>query len=661
MRLTLRTLLAYLDDTLEPAQAKLIGQKVAESDTAQELVERIKQVTRTRRLTAPPSTGPGGKIDPNTIAEYLDNAVTPEQSAEVEQICLASDVHLAEVAACHQILTLVLGEPPLVPPTAKQRMYGLVKGPEAIPFRKPPQADRGREGEYEESKETDETLRLGIPPFRRDARWHQRALIWGGSILAAALLVFALWQILSGIGGTDDRGHVVAQNGGGAENKGNGGDTDKKKKPEPDPKDQKKPPIQGENGDKKKPENGSTKEKDPVQPPEKKIDPLPDVPAGPPSSDVGPAGQYKILEGTPSVLVQQQEETGWRRVDFKKPQVVTGRTLVSLPGYRSVVELSRGVRLMLWGNLPELWPMPPLMESMVTLHAHKELDQDLTLHRGRIVLTNMRDKPLRVRLRFNNPTQLDQLEYADLTLESKGSEVLVDRWSAFAGYEPFFKDPKNVDRVGPAAAMGFIVMAGKVVVKLNDETLPMTEPPGPAMLFWESRKGAPHRGALPKIPEWISPSPPLPPGIDGKRRNAMLRARDELNGTLSTKDVEVGLTEAITSLDEGLRIFGVRCRGALNDYAGLVDLLISKNREVRISAMETLEYWLAQGRDHDYLLFPELKNRFPREAEKMMELLHGLNQRELLMDYLQNPSAIIREMAALRLAQQDALKKAGMK
>jgi len=32
---------------------------------------------------------------------------------------------------------LVLGEPALVPPTAKSRMYGLVKGPESIPFRKP--------------------------------------------------------------------------------------------------------------------------------------------------------------------------------------------------------------------------------------------------------------------------------------------------------------------------------------------------------------------------------------------------------------------------------------------------------------------------------------------------------------------------------------------
>src|ERR1043166_5561810 len=139
LRLTLRTLLSYLDDTLEPAAAKAIGAKVAESEQARELMERIKQVTRKRRLTTPTATGPGG-IDPNTIADYLDNEVTSEQAAEVEQICLASDVHLAEVAACHQILTLVMGEPALVPPMAKQRMYGLVKGPEAIPFRKPPRA-----------------------------------------------------------------------------------------------------------------------------------------------------------------------------------------------------------------------------------------------------------------------------------------------------------------------------------------------------------------------------------------------------------------------------------------------------------------------------------------------------------------------------------------
>ena len=95
-----------------------------------------------RRLTTPPANGPGAKFDANTVAEYLDNELSSELVAELEKTCLESDVHLAEVASCHQILTLVLGEPALVPPTARERMYGLVKGREAIPYRKAPPPSR---------------------------------------------------------------------------------------------------------------------------------------------------------------------------------------------------------------------------------------------------------------------------------------------------------------------------------------------------------------------------------------------------------------------------------------------------------------------------------------------------------------------------------------
>jgi len=78
MRLTLRTLIAYLDDVLEPSQIKEIGKKLEESSYASSLVERIKDVLRRRRLTAPEVEGPGSNPDPNTVAEYLDNTLTPE-------------------------------------------------------------------------------------------------------------------------------------------------------------------------------------------------------------------------------------------------------------------------------------------------------------------------------------------------------------------------------------------------------------------------------------------------------------------------------------------------------------------------------------------------------------------------------------------------------
>lgn len=125
MRLTLRTLLAYIDDILEPSDAREIGEKIAESPVATEMVEKVRDVMRRRRVTAPELAGSGSGPDPNIVSEYLDNTLTPEEVSNVERICLESDVHLSEVAACHQILTLVLGEPVEVSATMRERMYSL--------------------------------------------------------------------------------------------------------------------------------------------------------------------------------------------------------------------------------------------------------------------------------------------------------------------------------------------------------------------------------------------------------------------------------------------------------------------------------------------------------------------------------------------------------
>lgn len=138
MRLTLRTLLAYVDDTLPPEEARQIGVKVAEHETAMELMEKVRKVTRRRGLSVPSSSGESAVYsDPNLVAEYLSDALASEPLAEFESLCLKSDVHLAEVAGCHQILTLLLSAPMRLPPTTYRRMYALVKGEESIPGREP--------------------------------------------------------------------------------------------------------------------------------------------------------------------------------------------------------------------------------------------------------------------------------------------------------------------------------------------------------------------------------------------------------------------------------------------------------------------------------------------------------------------------------------------
>jgi len=129
MRLTLRTLVAWLDDTLTPGEVKAIRDQVAESPFAKELIERIHRVTRQRRLTVPNDSGESA-TDANTVASYLDNQLGDDAVNDFEKKCLTSDVHLAEVASVHQILSMI-GHKAKVPADARSRMYRLVRGREA--------------------------------------------------------------------------------------------------------------------------------------------------------------------------------------------------------------------------------------------------------------------------------------------------------------------------------------------------------------------------------------------------------------------------------------------------------------------------------------------------------------------------------------------------
>jgi hypothetical protein len=103
-----------------------LAAKIEESQTAADLVHRIRDVTKKVRLAAPAIDGKGMGLDPNTVAEYLDNTLTGESTPDFEMVCLESDVHLAEVAACHEILSLVLVQPVEIDPATRTRMYGLL-------------------------------------------------------------------------------------------------------------------------------------------------------------------------------------------------------------------------------------------------------------------------------------------------------------------------------------------------------------------------------------------------------------------------------------------------------------------------------------------------------------------------------------------------------
>lgn len=111
MRLTVRTLLAWMDGLLSPEDQAALGEKVQASGVAPALVERVRDVIARRTLSAPPPAGRGLADDPNTAAEFLDNALTADRLEAFERVCVESDIHLADVAACHQLLAELAREP----------------------------------------------------------------------------------------------------------------------------------------------------------------------------------------------------------------------------------------------------------------------------------------------------------------------------------------------------------------------------------------------------------------------------------------------------------------------------------------------------------------------------------------------------------------------
>lgn len=235
MRLTLRTLLAYLDNVLDSQVEEVLAEKVRTSEFASSLVQRIQSCLRQSRLSAPDPRSESGPDDPNVMAEYLDSTLPPDQVAGVERACIESDVRLAEAAACHQVLTLVLGSPAEVSPALRERVYAvgqerrdvaaaatvapvaaeavdavLQTGTEAVPTEPP--------ASLEPPKSVAAQLAMAsaagqpidnVPDYLRRGSWRRLTGVVVTLVLAVAFL-FLLSQALRPVGQSDREGLAVA-------------------------------------------------------------------------------------------------------------------------------------------------------------------------------------------------------------------------------------------------------------------------------------------------------------------------------------------------------------------------------------------------------------------------------------------------------------------
>jgi hypothetical protein len=634
LRLTLRTLLAYLDDTLDPAQAKDIGKKVAESEFAQDTVERIKTVTRRRRLSAPPVMADDSSTDPNTIAEYLDNVLPADEVAELEQAALDNDVRLAEIAACHQILTLVLGEPARVPPTARRRMYRLVTGPESIPYRQPAAAGVPTAGivapavtdEYQDHD--DDLLGSFLGP---------RRILWLLSLLVAAgLLIVAIVLAIPPAPTQPTQGYVIVP--------------------------AKAEPFHPVAAPEKKPE--ATVDKKPEVP---MVPPIPAVEGdlGPPPRVVGEApppvreadSERRAIglvdSPTQPLLFERRETQRWERAD-QEARVASTDTLLALPGFHPEIRLDTGVRVQLWGNVPDFLPLP-LAETRVTLFVPPQgIDADILLHGGRLYITAPKvTRPMVVRLRFRD-------EVWDVTLTGDGTEVAVDLIGEPAKAAFFDRDiPES-----PRALAYFGVLQGVATIRAGFQQ--SGDLLGGSKWKWDSKGGRP--GPAPKddkdevgVPNrWSKAVPATPAGKDMAAAVTEMARRVAIGGGPFDVDFDATLKEPREAI--GRRVLAAWMLAAVDSLVYLIDALEADAAVVRDAAARALQHWVAQGpkREAAYADALAMKATLSDNQRTLMAALVRGTERpapaeivETLFELLGNEKLAVRELARMQLAKVD--------
>src|SRR6185369_7148639 len=168
-------------------------------------------------------------------------------------------------------------------------------------------------------------------------------------------------------------------------------------------------------------------------------------------------------------------------------------------GFKSELKLDSKVGLILRGELPEA-RQQPLLESSVTLHRAADRDVDLTLHRGRIYLSN--DKATgsaTARLRFRD-------QFWDLTLEGEGT---------LAGFEVMqvILSGEQMREEEPVVHVTLYVLKGKASLKADVRTFgELTGPTGRSLVTWANKEGkvqGPHFVEK-AISEWnVDPAPSI--------------------------------------------------------------------------------------------------------------------------------------------------------
>jgi pSer/pThr/pTyr-binding forkhead associated (FHA) protein len=405
---------------------------------------------------------------------------------------------------------------------------------------------------------------------------------------------------------------------------------------------------------KPEPASKNTGEKEPVRQPVGAPPPKPD-----PSAAVKEVGSYVAPAHSVSLLLQRQGEAYPWLVLPPDARVSTATTLVSLPGYRSFIEIDRRLVLTLWGNLPE-FSWSPVLESVVMLHNPSPgVDLEFTLDRGRVVIVNQKEPagPARVRLHFLSE------EWA-IDLSDPKSEIALELWTVPRAAASGSERPR------PLAYLNLFTK-GKTRVSTPQQNVDLSDR---SCLVWDSASpGSPKRLELPEQPGWWEKPPDRQSPEVRKALASLLEwckklgasnadpAKQNTGGSAETTVVETIKTEVLEGKDLDNQDVAILFLAALDEIEPLLELLERPSANVRGVTRYALQSWLSRGRRNGEELTELLVRRgnSKPKAERIVQLLHflpkdALDRKETyqrLIDYLDDDKLVVRDLAFWHLSQ----------
>jgi hypothetical protein len=365
------------------------------------------------------------------------------------------------------------------------------------------------------------------------------------------------------------------------------------------------------------------------------------------AADKPGTAERRVAVGTslaPEGTLLRREAPGkpWQFVP-EKEAVSSGDLLIGLHG-AAILAKDGAVRLTFMGDLSGTSPYP-IIETAVRLHDTPDVDLDFTLDRGRVDVTNLKEKgSARVNVRLRSET------FA-LTLDEPGARVALETYGRWPHGSRFTKEPTPKDV--PLAELIFLVIKGDVHLKHGMHQHRLHAPPGPALIEWDNVDGldmTPQR--LVKLPDWAqdaSEETPL-----AKQRLAMFAKFRQL---ALSKSLDAAIDEFLNSDDPLERRMAVFAFGALDELPRLGKALSQpRKRDVWDDAVLALKHWIGRCPGQDAMLYNALIKDFkytPVDAESVLQMLHCFSDEdladpetyEMLIDFLQHERIAVRGLA----------------